>query len=306
MLASSAAQLPRGAGWSYEVKWDGYRTLALKDGSRVKLLSRNLKDATRLYPAVTLKVGRLRADSVLVDGEVVAVDEDGRPSFQALHHQAAHTLVYYAFDLLHLDGRDLTASPLDERRDLLAKVLKESGLLRSEPLPGTPEQIEKAVRELHLEGVVAKLRNSRYEPGKRSRAWVKVKFNRRQEFVVGGFKPLAGGFESLLVGYYKGRKLMFASKVRAGLTAHIRAQLFPLLKSLQQPKWPFANVPSSKTGLWGEGISAEDMGALRWVKPKIVVEVSFVEWTRDGLLRHPEFVGLRDDKSPREIRREQG
>ena len=126
---------------------------------------------------------------------------------------------------------------------------------------------------------------------------MKVKFNRRQEFVVGGFKPNANGFESLLVGYYEGRKLMFASKVRAGLTPHVRAELFPPLKAIEQPRCPFANLPSSKTGHWGEGITAEDMTALRWVKPKIVVEVSFVEWTRDGLLRHPEFIGVRDDKS---------
>jgi len=178
-------------------KWDGYRTLALKDGERVRLLSRNLKDGTRLYPAVAREVARLKVDSVILDGEVVAIDEEGRPSFQALHHQAAHTVVYYAFDLLHFDGRDLTKTPLDERRELLTKVLDGSRLLRSEPLPGTPEQIEKAVRELHLEGIVAKRRNSRYGPGKRSRSWVKVKFNRRQEFVVGGFKPLAKGFESL-------------------------------------------------------------------------------------------------------------
>jgi bifunctional non-homologous end joining protein LigD len=177
--------------------------LALKDGPRVKLLSRNLKDATRLYPTIAREVARLRTESVLLDGEVVAVDEEGRPSFQALHHQAAHTLVYYAFDVLHLDGRNLITTPLDERREVLAKVLKGSRLLRSEPLPGTPEQIEQAVRELHLEGVVAKRRNSRYEAGKRSRAWVKVKFNRRQEFVVGGFKPSTNGFESLLVGYYE-------------------------------------------------------------------------------------------------------
>jgi ATP dependent DNA ligase domain len=169
---------------------------------------------------------------------------------------------------------DLTATALDERREVLAKVLKGSRLLRSEPLPGTPEEIEKAVRELHLEGVVAKRRNSRYEPGKRSRAWVKVKFNRRQEFVVGGFKPNANAFESLLVRCYEGRKLMFASKVRAGLTPHIRAELFPALKATVQAHCPFANLPSSKTGHWGEGITAGDMAALRWVK------------LRDGLRDH--------------------
>jgi bifunctional non-homologous end joining protein LigD len=190
MLATSAIRLPDGDHWSYEVKWDGYRTLAIKQGPRVKLLSRNLKDATRQYSAVAREVARLQAESVILDGEVVAVDEQGRPSFQALHHQSAHSLVYYAFDLLHLDGRDLTATPLDERRDLLARVLNGSRMLRSEPLPGTPAQIEKAVRELQLEGVVAKRNASRYEPGKRSRSWVKVKFNLRQEFVVGGVKPL--------------------------------------------------------------------------------------------------------------------
>jgi bifunctional non-homologous end joining protein LigD len=142
MLASSATHLPTAAGWSYEVKWDGFRTLALKDGSRIKLLSRNLKDATRLYPTVAREVARLDVESVLLDGEVVAIDDQGRPSFQALHHQSAHSLVYYAFDLLHLDGRDLTATPLDERRDLLARVLNGSRLLRSEPLPGTPAQID--------------------------------------------------------------------------------------------------------------------------------------------------------------------
>jgi bifunctional non-homologous end joining protein LigD len=253
---------------------------------------------------VAREVARLKLDSVLLDGEVVAIDEEVRPSFQALHHQAAHTVVYYAFDVLQIDERDLTTTSLDERRQVLAQVLKGSRLLRSEPLPGTPVEIEKAVRDLRLEGIVAKRRNSRYEPGKRSRSWVKVKFNRRQELVVGGYKPAAGGFESLLVGYYDGRRLMFASKVRAGLTPHTRADLFPVLKSLAQPKCPFANLPSSRTGHWGEGISAEDMTALRWLTPKIVVEVSFVEWTRDGLLRHPVFVGVRDDKSPREIRRE--
>ena len=117
------------------------------------------------------------------------------------------------------------------------------------------------------------------------------------------FKPIAGGFESLLVRCYEGRKLMFASKVRAGLTPHVRAELFPQLTAIEQAKCSFANLPSSRTGRWGEGITAEDMTALRWVKPRIVVEVSFVEWTRDGLLRHPEFIGMRGDERPRDTRR---
>jgi hypothetical protein len=159
MLASSASELPKGAGWSYEVKWDGYRTLASKDGERVKRLSRNLKDATKLYPTVAKEVARLKDNSVLLDGEVVAIDEDGRPSFQALHHQAAHTVVYYAFDLLHLDGRDLTKTPLDERRELLTKVLNGSLLLGSEPLPATGLRLRACPERPHRRMLPRELRN---------------------------------------------------------------------------------------------------------------------------------------------------
>ena len=244
------------------------------------------------------------ADTALLDGEVVAVDANGRPSFQALHHQSAHALVYYAFDLLHLDGRDLLKAPLDQRRTALAGLLDGSDVLRSAPLPGSVEQIEAAVRELALEGVIAKRRHSIYEPGRRSHAWIKVKFNRQQEFVVGGFKPNAADLESLVVGYYEGRKLHFAGRVRAGLTARSRAELFRRISPARVTTCPFADLPSAKAGHWGEGVTAEDMTKLRWVKPTVVIEVSFVEWTRDGALRHSEFLGIRDDKRPSQVRRE--
>jgi bifunctional non-homologous end joining protein LigD len=133
---------------------------------------------------------------------------------------------------------------------------------------------------------------------------VKVKFNRRQEFVIGGFKPNADSFESLLVGYYDGRKLFYASKVRAGLTARTRGDILRRIAPDLVKACPFANLPIDRSGQWGEGITAEDMTSLRWVKPRVVVEVSFVEWTRDGLLRHSEFVGIRDDKKPQEVRRD--
>ena len=240
-------------------------------------------------------------------GKLVAVDEEGRPSFQGvlrfrlLHHQAAHTLVFVGvrratpgWPRSHRNARWTNGEPCSRR------VLKGAHLLDREPLPGTPEQIEKAVRALHLEGVVAKRRTSRYEPGKRSRSWVKVKFNRRQAFVVGGFTPNAGGFESLLVGYYAGRTLIIvASKVRAGLTPHVRAELFARNSRHSCSRSARLRTSQSKTGHWGEGIPAEDMIVLRWVKPMIVAEVSFVEWTRDGLLRHPEFLEVRNDKSPK-------
>jgi bifunctional non-homologous end joining protein LigD len=304
MLATAAATLPVGAEWTYEVKWDGYRTLALKNGERVSLWSRNLKDATAQYGSVARAVAKLQPETVLLDGEIVALDEHGRPSFQALHHQSAHILVYYAFDALHVNGRDLVKIPLDQRRVALAAVLKGTDVLSSGPLPGTPSQIEAAVRGLQLEGVIAKRRQSLYEPGKRSQSWVKVKFNRRQEFVIGGFKPNASNFESLVVGYFVGKKLLFAGRVRAGLTPHSRAEIFRRIAPDQIARCPFADLPSSKSGHWGEGVSAEDMTKLRWVKPRIVVEVSFVEWTRDGALRHSQFVSIRDDKCPTDVGRD--
>src|SRR5262249_27401769 len=170
MMATRASALPTGVDWSYEVKWDGYRAQGIKNGRATSLASRNLKDITRQYPGIASAVSRLHAESAIVDGEVVALDADGRPSFQALHHWSLDgvSLVSYAFDLLHLNGRDLTKRPLDERRDALRDVLQESGLLLSEPLPGSAEEIAAAVRELGLEGVVAKKRRSTYAIGRRS------------------------------------------------------------------------------------------------------------------------------------------
>ena len=304
MMATPASALPVGDDWSYEVKWDGYRTLALKDGGRVRLFSRNLKDVTGAYPSVARTLQELKATAALVDGELVAIDEQGRPSFQALHHQAAQVVVYYAFDLLLVGGRDLTREPLDERRKQLAAAAAGTSLLVSEPLPGTPAQIERAVRELGLEGVVAKRRSSRYEAGRRSDKWLKVKFSRRQEFVVGGYKPATTGFDSVLVGYYEGRRLYYAGKVRAGFTAHSRGELMRRLAHIGRPSCPFVNLPSTKSSHWGEGVTAEDMATLKWVTPSVVVEIAFTEWTRDNNLRHAAYVALREDKPAREVQRE--
>jgi len=177
-------------------------------------------------------------------------------------------------------------------------------LLLSEPLPGRPQEITEAVRRLGLEGVVAKKRRSTYTPGRRSDAWIKVRFAQRQELVVGGYKPTAAAFDSLLVGFYEGRKLMCAGKVRNGFTPALRAQVFDAMRPLETPRCPFANLPSSKSSHWGEGITLEEMSAIHWVKPVLVAEVSFAEWTRDGSLRHAAFIALRDDKPARSVVRE--
>ncbi len=301
MLATAASRLPSGKDWTYEVKWDGYRTLASVEAGSVRLFSRNLRDTTATYRAVAKSVKTLATSSAVLDGEIVALDESGQPSFQALHHGATHSLVFYAFDLLKLDGRDLTSLPLDQRREKLATLVRNSAVLLSEALPGTPAEIETAVRGMRLEGVVAKRAGSKYEPGRRSLSWIKVRFNRRQEFAIGGWKPGLNTFESVLTGYYEGRRFLYAAKVRAGFRSPSRADLFARISPLVVSTCPFANLPNHGSSHWGEGITTEDMSRLVWVKPKVVVEVEFVEWTRDGLLRHPHFVAVRDDKAARDV-----
>jgi bifunctional non-homologous end joining protein LigD len=303
MMAVSAATLPDGAGWSYEVKWDGYRAQAIKQGSAVSLASRNLKNITRQFPDVARAAAGLCTQAVVLDGEIVAIDGEGRPSFQALHHAATEglSIVYYAFDLLHLNGRDLIREPLDQRRTALRKVVEGSEVLLSEPLPGSATQIADAVRGLGLEGVIAKRRQSTYTPGRRSDSWVKVRFAQHQELVIGGYKPSGDTFDSLIVGYYEGRRLMCAGKVRNGFTPRLRADVFERLRHLKVSHCPFANLPSTRSGHWGEGITTDEMPAVQWLKPTQVAEVSFAEWTRDGSLRHAAFMALRDDKKASDV-----
>lgn len=306
MAALLVDALPTGDEWLYEAKFDGYRAVALKDGAKVKMLSRKGNDLTADYPAIRQAVAVLKAKSAVLDGEIVAFDESGRPSFQHLHHRSAKpaAIRYFAFDLLHLNGKDLQMEPLAARRAALQKILSGSDVVFSAELPGAAEDVIQAVADVGLEGVVAKRRDSRYEPGKRSGAWQKFKVQLRQEFVIGGYKPEHANFQSIVVGYYENRKLRFAGRVRAGLTAAQRAALFEMLHPLKVEKCPFTDLPSGKTGHWGEGVTVEDMKVLKWVKPTLVAEIAFTEWTRDGHLRHSAFVGLRNDKDARAVARE--
>ena len=305
MAARIVQQLPEGPEWLYEVKFDGYRALVIKEGAKARIRSRNDKDLTGAYPGIHAAALRLHADTAIVDGEVVALDAGGRPSFQALQHRSAHpghTIVFYAFDLLHLDGADLTGRPLEQRRAALPGVVRGSGILLSEELPGEAANVIQAVRELGLEGVVAKRRDSCYTAGERSGAWLKLKLDRQQEFVIGGFRPGPHGIDALLVGHYEGTDLRFAGKVRAGFTPYVRRDVFAELEPLQTERCPFGDLPNSRASHWGGGVTAEQMKDMRWVRPALVAQIRFVEWTADGHLRHAAFIGLRTDKGADEVR----
>jgi bifunctional non-homologous end joining protein LigD len=307
MAARLVTALPEGPEWLYEAKLDGYRALIIKDGPRVQVRSRNDKDMSRTYPSVTAGGRKLVADQAIVDGEVVAVDADGRPSFQALQHRGArpnHAIAFYAFDLLHLNGRSLMDEPLEHRRAALPDILEGTGLLLSIELPGTASEVAEVVRSLGLEGVVAKKRRSRYTPGERTSNWFKLKLDKQQEFVVGGYRPGAGGVDSLLVGYYEGRKLHFAGKVRAGFTPHLRREVAGQLFLAHHDRCPFDDLPSARESHWGGGVTAEQMREMQWVEPKLVAQIRFVEWTAEGHLRHAAFLGLRTDKRAQTITRE--
>ena len=309
MAAQPVKVLPEGKAWLYEPKLDGYRALLLKDGRQIRILSRNEKDLTAMYPGIAAAGLRLSAQQALIDGEIVALAADGRPSFQALQHRSSHPrhlIVFYAFDLLHLDGRELMGAPLLARRAQLPKVIGHDATIRlSRDLPGRTADIVHALEAAGIEGVVAKRKDSTYQPGERSDAWLKLKLERQQEFVVGGYRPEgAAGLDALLVGYYEGTTLQFAGKVRAGFTPHIRRDVAGRLAPLAIDECPFANLPDASSGRWGGGITADQMHVMRWTKPELVAQIRFTEWTADSRLRHAAFLGLRVDKAAREVRRE--
>jgi bifunctional non-homologous end joining protein LigD len=306
MAASLVSALPDGDEWLYEAKFDGYRAIVLKDHSSVRILSRKGNDLSRDYPSVVTAVQTLSASQAVLDGEIVAFDDEGRPSFQQLQHRGsqATAIRFFAFDLLHLNGSDLLKQPLEKRKARLRALLKNTGVEFSDELPGRADAVLEAIAQVGLEGVVAKRRDSTYDPGVRSRAWLKLKLLNRQEFVVGGYKPEGGTLQSLVVGYYEGKALRFAGRVKAGLTPAHKAALFERMKSLETSGCPFADLPTGKTSHWGEGVTEDDMKKLRWVRPTLVAEIGFTEWTRDGHLRHSTFAGLREDKSAREVVRE--
>jgi bifunctional non-homologous end joining protein LigD len=308
MLAKLVAKVPDGPGWSYEIKWDGYRALVMKANQEVTIYSRRGNVLNQRFGALPPAFSVLE-EGTMIDGEIVAMDEEGRPSFNTLQNSNSpdDPVYFYAFDLLAYAGKDTRTLSLTERRRLL-EVLAIAEL--SEPVrisnnfPGGPEFLA-AVKEHGLEGVVAKRSDSRYEAGERTGKWLKYKTNQSQELVVGGYIPGTHRFESLLIGYYeRPGQLMFIGKLRNGFTRSQKEDVAARFKGLETRDCPFANLPEPQSARRGEALTKEVMKKCRWLTPKLVVQVEFTDWTTANHLRHSRFAGLRDDKEPGEVTRE--
>ncbi len=291
--------------WLFELKWDGYRGIAVVEKDEVTLTSRTGKDLLHQFPEVKDVARAFRSIPVVVDGELCVLDDEGRPNFQALQsrdkpaprgsvRRKPSPVTFVVFDLLYADGRDLRERPLEERKRLLEEIIvPERGVLYSKHVIGTGKQLFALAQKRGLEGIVGKVRTAPYR-SIRSREWVKIKAKMRQEFVVGGWTEPRGSrkeFGSLLVGYYEGGELVYAGHVGTGFDAKLLRDLMAKLEPLERKTSPFAATPKTNT-------------PPHWVKPQLVAEIAFAEWTREGILRQPVFMGLRIDKDPKTVVRE--
>jgi DNA ligase D-like protein (predicted ligase) len=300
-----AAKIPEGPEWTYEIKLDGYRLEAVKRKGAVTLYSRRKNVLNQKFGYIAEALEDLPDETVL-DGELVGLDEQGISSFNLLQNfkSAAAQIHYYVFDVLMWKGKSLLDRPLHERRDILAKIVPRNDHIDLSVVDTrSASAILKFVKQHGLEGVIAKRGDSKYELGKRSGLWTKTRINLGQEFVVGGYTP-GNPFDALIVGFYGGKDLLFAARVRAGFVPATRREVFAQIKSLKTSKCPFVNLPESAPGRWGQGLTAEKMKSCFWVKPEVVVRIDFAEWTGADKLRHTKFVALRDDKDPRKVVRE--
>ena len=282
------------AGWVWEEKYDGIRLVALKDGRRVRLVTRNDRDRTADFPEIAAAVATLPAPTLVLDGEVVVLDEGGVSRFQLLQRRAAGAspTIYVVFDCLYARGRDLMSRPLRERRAALEAEVTEGTRLRvARRLPDDGLRAFEEARRLGLEGILGKDPDEPYRPGVRSPAWCKVKVRAEEELVIGGFTAPRGGrryLGALLVGAWDGGVLRYAGKVGTGFTDATLADLHRRLTPLTVGSSPFADAPRARD--------------VTWVQPRLVAQLAFTERTGDGKLRHPTFLGLRDDKPATEVR----
>jgi bifunctional non-homologous end joining protein LigD len=299
MLATLTEELPTGEGWEFEPKWDGYRALGYVRGGEAKLVSRNGNDLTqRFEPVAKELVKALRTPDAVVDGEVVALNTDGKASFSAMQ-QGSTSLAYEVFDVLEADGQPLLDLPLTERRARLEKLLARNPVVQLSGSFEDGEALLEAAREQHLEGVMAKRSASRYQEGKRNRDWLKIKTHGRQEFVICGYTKgqgrRSGSFGALVLGVHRGDSWEWVGNVGTGFSEGVIEELLAKLEPLRREESPFPVVPKMPKVRKGDVV---------WVEPKLVAEVEFAEWTHDGHLRAPSFQGLRDDKGAKDVRRE--
>jgi bifunctional non-homologous end joining protein LigD len=304
---------PTAGDWLYELKFDGIRALAIKTDKKRSLMSRNQNDLSRRFPEILEALKELPLRECVIDGEIVALDEEGRSSFQLLQalEMEGHKspVYYYVFDLLQAEGKSLISLPLEQRKELLAAVCSGASdpIRFSGEIGGDANALLKEVKRRGLEGIVGKQRGSVYEPGRRSGAWIKLKCVKEQEFVIGGYTPPGGArkyFGAILVGYYKDNRLLFAGKVGTGFNAKSLAALHQKFEKEKRESCPFVDLPSKQGGKWVQGITPSMMRKMHWVNPVFVAQIKFAEWTRDGKLRQPVFLGLREDKNAKDVQRE--
>ena len=313
MKARLVDEPPKHGDWLYELKFDGIRAMAIKNDRKVSLVSRNGNKLDGRFPEIVEAVKNLPVREYVIDGEVVALDEDGRSSFQLLQGLEMEgrkaPLRFYVFDLLQLDGKSLLGLPLEQRKQVLAKICENVGdpIRYSGEISGDVKSLLAEVKRRGLEGLIGKQRNSVYEPGRRSGTWIKLKCINEQEFVIGGYTPPAGSrkyFGAILVGYYEIGKLRFAGKVGSGFTEKSLSMLHKKFREEEHGDCPFVDLPSKQGGEWVQGITPSMMKKMHWVNPKFVAEIKFAEWTRDQKLRQPVFLGMREDKAATEVKRE--
>ncbi|MEP7015761.1 MAG: non-homologous end-joining DNA ligase [Verrucomicrobiota bacterium] len=306
---------PTHGDWIYELKFDGIRLIVIKVDQKVSLLSRNQNELAKRFPEIVEAVKELPVRECVIDGEVVALDNEGRSSFQllqALEMEGRKSPVYfYAFDLLQLDGKSLVSLPLEGRKSVLEKLCVGAGdpIRYSGAIGGDAKVLLREIKRRGLEGIIGKQPNSVYETGRRSGVWIKLKCVNEQEFVIGGYTPPQGArkyFGALLVGYYdkKTKRLKFVGKVGTGFNDRTLSMLHKEFQKELREECPFVDLPHKTAGQWSQNITPGMMKKMHWLNPVFICQVKFAEWTRDNKLRAPVFLGLREDKKPSEVVRE--
>jgi bifunctional non-homologous end joining protein LigD len=289
--------------WIFETKWDGFRSVCFVKNRKSRFVSRNQIDMTPQYPELASVAKQIDAKEAILDGEIVALDKDGLPRFQLLQPRVGRKsgiealrgqghIVYYVFDLLYVDGYDLTSCPVVERKEVLEQILRPASFIKlSEHVEGDGEAFFKQIEKFHLEGMIAKRAASPYVQ-KRTRDWLKVKTIQRSEVVIGGYTEPRGSrayFGALVVGLYRGHDLHYVAHVGGGFNQRSLAEIYKLMQPLKTKASPFVDAPKTNE-------------PVQWLKPKLVAEVKFSEWTADRRLRHPVFIGLREDKKPEDCK----